>query len=377
MCNDVGGMSSAKMAQRTRWTRRAMSPLTLRCLAACLLVASCLFAFWIGSITSGKALSNGGLEISEGNLNFGVVWESESFAWPVSITNTSATDIEIREFTTSCGCAAVEPKGASIAAGTTSLFTLKLNLTVGHKPGQGSATRDFLVDIFPVTATNTGIVNAWKIRGSIRSLFTPDVRAVQFGTSLVEGQRYVARTILVTGHYDLNDIEVDTDDHVVTAKIVSDANLKNMFRVEVTPSKDLPPGPFTTDIVISAATTNESTRHASRIPVSGVISNDVFFWPEGAFFALRTLSTNAEETAVLATHSKRAYVVKAIENSTGDTLVEPMPNDDRNQSEKAYRVKQTFVREGFASTALVFVIRVDGERNDRRIPFLVTYHGVP
>ena len=72
---------------------------------------------WRRSDRASRAVQDVGLTVQDEALDFGEVWEQESFEWVVPIRNVTGGDIRVLDIKTSCGCGSVDPKQFVVPAG--------------------------------------------------------------------------------------------------------------------------------------------------------------------------------------------------------------------------------------------------------------------
>ena len=79
----------------------------------------------------------------------GEVWEEEAYEYTLPIRNDNPHPVEVRQFVTSCRCAAAEPQAASLTPGETIDVHLKLDLARRSLNDLGQASRPFAVSVAP------------------------------------------------------------------------------------------------------------------------------------------------------------------------------------------------------------------------------------
>src|SRR5262245_11214444 len=98
-----------------------------RGIAFAVLVAACLWAYWLGSWRPTPVEER--LYIDPKYLDFGEVWENPKFEWVLPIENPGDEDVQIVGFASSCRSLIVQPANGTVPGRGTVSFRLNFDLT--------------------------------------------------------------------------------------------------------------------------------------------------------------------------------------------------------------------------------------------------------
>ena len=338
-------------------TRRRMAGLLLGRGAPTLavLVAFC-GACWSVSRVAGRGSPP--LSVADKDLNLGDVWEQDNFPLQLTIRNDTKGPIEIERFSTSCGCASIEPRSPTVPPRMGLPVRVTLNLTMASGPD----TRDFAVRVVPWIADPSRRVpsailqqDPFTIRGRTHRVLRLSVRRIDFGRQkLFQGQAFPAQSVIVIPAVQVDSLKAACPTTFASVDVVPSDGHGKEIEVRVTPQRALPAGPFRFDVTLQAYGTGERYPVA-RIPVEGVILSDIQAFPDSLVLGDRKIGETVTETITLRSASDTGFDVIGIKSDSADTLVEPttVPGIE----DAVFNIAQKITKLGRQATFTRFLLR--------------------
>lgn len=327
--------------------------------------------FWLAMKTRQMlAATPAPLVVPANELDVGDVWEQGAFQHKLTIQNTTAKNIVIDGFRSTCGCVSVEPSALKIPSGQKADVLVTLNLKLS--PRQDS--NDFQVTIAPEIRDDPGVQPVWKIRGRARRLMklTP-VGISYYDNRLIQGQVFPSQTVIVTPAIVLDSLLAKYPAELATVEIARCQERHNDFQVNITPQKGLPLGPFLFDVLLEPVS-KDKFLPIVKLPVEGRVMGDVQALPDSLALGARGIGETLTETITLRSISGVPFEVTRIKPDFKDTTVEPITV--AGVSDKAFRICQHITRSGKQMFSLrFFVIKKNGECSTVLVN--VSYHGTP
>jgi hypothetical protein len=348
--------------------------------AAAILAISFGLAYWAGQYArkarqpADQAVVEG-LMIPAANLDFGEVWEEKGFDWRLPIRNLTSNTVEIRKFSTSCGCTAIEPPKLSIQPGETATVQLTIDLTHRSYAEAGLARRPFAISVHPITPSARRGSAGWQIHGTVRSRVTVDEKSVHFGEEPIHGQQAVTRKLRATVHVPCQDLEVTLNPSVATATVKRHEDDPSRFEITIAVNPDLPPGHFQTDAKISVLTPSGKRELALLLPIAGEMQPEVRLLPARVVLAPAPIGDSVEAIVTLQAPPEAEAAVDHIEIDDPSLRVGPA-RIEGHPAGRAYRFRQYVGKEGDQRSTVRFIIR---KPNTGKItlPIEVWYCGEP
>lgn len=159
----------------TSWTFPTRSLLNQRLGMLAFLLSIVTVAAFVPQITNKtNALENPDysqiLSIASESQDFGVVWETDYFEWPVTIQNDSQHEISVGRFIASCSCTSITPQSVVVPARGTATVHARLDLSLSENVRglDGRFMTKFQVDIDPVVGGCACHHDGWTITGTVR-----------------------------------------------------------------------------------------------------------------------------------------------------------------------------------------------------------------
>jgi hypothetical protein len=139
------------------------------------------------------------------------------------------------------------------------------------------------------------------------------------------------------------------------------------FTVLLTPdTKNLEPGSFKTQVTVSVITLSGETLFGARLPVEGIVRQEVVFLPPRLIFGPRPVGETANGTLVLQDGDAKDLTFEKVEVDSPDVAITPTKVDGLPNT-RAFLVKHRFSKPGEQSIKARFVFRKAG----RSIPAIV------
>lgn len=336
-----------------------------------------LFAlvFWLAMKSRQMVAAPAGLVVDEKHLSFGEVWENPAFVWNLPIRNSTNEDLEIAGFETSCSCGRIDPKSLVIPAGQTHECRLTLDLTPRIPKELGLCMRDFEVRIIPHLPRQTRVEKGWTVSGKVRSAVRLSSRAIDYGASLVRGQQFSSQTIKIDCCVPLKKISANCRSSQMESKLNALGDDKKHYELEIKIRDSITAGPFEfeTKLLMYDGSTDTSIP-AIRIPIRGVIQEDVYPTPASVMFGIVPIGQRIEENIVLQSYSGGDFAVENIEVDSKDIVVSPVETIEITG--KMFRVSQRVMAAGHHTANIFIVVRPKQNAKQLKIAVPVLYHGV-
>jgi hypothetical protein len=355
----------APTLQKSGWLR---SFLTLVILAL-----ACLGAYKLGGGSFFAPEANAGLTVNPVQLDFGEVWENSAFPWRLPIENPTRNEVVVEGFEPSCYCLSFEPRSMVVPAGQAAELHLSLDLAHRNREDIGSPVRVFTVQLVPrIRDSKVPKQLGWVLRGRVRTAFELDSESVVFWDELVQGKQFTTKRVIVKGNIPLGDVTKKYDPTAVSVKARTSTAM--VFELEVTPRETLPPGSFSTAVIVEAKGPDGTSLQSKTLKIVGAVHGNVQAFPSQVAFGTRVVGDKADETVVLrSVEGVMGIELEGIDVHSTDLTVTPLASNVADG--KAISVAQQFSQPGSRSALVKLTVRrQDGTL--REVPLEVSYYGV-
>jgi len=344
-----------------------------KALAIALLALACVLSFWVGGGFRSQPPANGGLQVPEGSLDFGEVWESSSFPWTLPIHNPTTKDISITHLASSCNCVQIGPRSLLVRAGETTSIPLKLNLMAAREGDD--KTGYFSAQVIPNVEDAQGPPRSWTITGRVRKgWLRADTKFVDFGEGIIEGDKPPTRSVKLVADPAVRQLSPIFDPSKVAVSLARTAGQAEDYRLEITPQQSLPLGYFTSDIKMRATFADGSEAEVAPLPVKGLVTSDIIAIPSRLLLGARQIGDEAGETVVFQSLGPTQFVVEGFDTMPEQTKVVPLVCDLPHA--RAYRMSQRVSKLGSQTTDITCLLRTEhGEA--RRVTVRLECYGLP
>jgi hypothetical protein len=332
-------------------------------------VAAIIAAYVARRYLAKATASNRGLRVAPEKLKFGEVWESETFAWSLPITNPNPHPLSISGFAFSCTCATVAPQSLTILPNE----TVELALLFDLRSETQELVRDFSAKIVPQFPTGMVYQDGWTISGRVRRALTLSQKTLNFGDSLVRGQKQGAKAIQAKAAVSLKELRAQYPEEVVSVTIAASRENQTEFDVVVAPNASLPPGSFQIEVTLTPVPENGDALPAVKFPVAGQVSDYARLVPARLLLGTRLVGDVAEETVIVESMSGEPLQLVKIEGTSPGTELTAAPSEAAGAL--TLRLRQVIVKEGPASEMVHVLVQANG-RDVVKLPVQVLYHGL-
>lgn len=354
-------------SRRLQWWGRGVACLVL--------AASCGATYWMGYVSQhGEAIQTDGLVIADQDLSFGTVWEQDAFRHTLSLKNTSPNNVEIVKFAASCNCARVEPQSLVIPAGQTRKVQVKLDLTQEKWCGQGveAPVREFTVHLSPLLRDRRVFQTQWTLRGRVRRVFQLPPRATMIAPEpFVRGEPFASHCIVIPARVPLKSVVAECNPADASVSVARLDSKEENWNVVVTPSEQLPVGPFTFEVVLRAMGKAGKQLPASRLRVKGQVEDEVRAIPRELLLGALPVGTSAEAVVSLRSRKGQGFEIEGIETVAGTSV---RPRSDR-LSRNTFALVQQIAKQGNQTARVRLTVRTaKGKRIVLALP--IVYYGL-
>jgi len=315
------------------------------------------------------------LRIADKYLDFGEVWEQEALKLTLPVTNTSARQIRIAGFRTSCSCTSIEPQELTIEAQSTHSLALTLNLT-RSEPLTELAVKDFAVHIRPIILDEPAALTFyWQIHGRIKYGIITHPSSLDFG-EIVEGRPLSIPRLLVKYDKHINRIEKLYESPGCPVQITKQINGDNECSFELSLSKNLPKGFFSSRVDLGAFSESGSQLSTLRLPISGTIVERVHLIPDTISCGAVRIGEESQATVVLQSRFDMPFEVEEIEIPNSKSTRIQAVGERSGGNRFTYHVTTTPVSFGAHTEIVRFHIRYGKDNTIAIIPLKVNYYGL-
>ncbi len=255
-----------------------------------LVLSLCLFALWFGTRIWPGPLPNRGLTIDASHLDFGELWENSELSKRLSIANAGSSQVEILDWTSSCGCVAVRPRSFKIAPGAIQELAVDVDLRfLVARAESGSEAPPFSIKLIPQIRGSEAEQEGWIVKGRIKRLLRLDRAQVDFGDKLIRGESFPSRRFRVDAAVSLDELTAHTNPSQATVTVVGGPT---EFLLEICPCQDLQPGPFQFHILLQPRVSGGKLP-SKKLVVEGLVHECVELLPRPVELGIVTVGTNA------------------------------------------------------------------------------------
>jgi Protein of unknown function (DUF1573) len=321
------------------------------------------------------------LEADPGTLDFGTVWNSDSFHWVMPIQNVAKERVAINRVEGSCICTSITPKAFELNPGERVQLDLTLNLASRVRESGGRPTVEFGQAIAAYTADGLGPVAAWHIKGTVKNAFFTKSEELNFGDSLVHGESYSPKLLEVTCYQRCRNLLALIDEQYGTAIAKCPSGDGSHFLVYVAPNEKLDVGLHKFSLGLSAVLDSGEQTPKVSVPIEARVLQDLIVLPPLAQFGAMKLGEIREETVTVASRSGVPVEIASLECASKDVTLRPI--ESNGASGQAFRVQIRSSKRGSRAAEINVKVRYKGEklrgsrRPAERIELPVRYYGMP
>lgn len=294
-----------------------------------------------------------GLEVDAADLDFGEAWESPDFVRTLTVRNTGAHAVAVKDMQGGCECTAVEPAAFVVAPGGEQRVAVKIDLTHRFPHHFGVERRELAISVRPTFAGRGVAAESWAVRGVVKSRVSVDGRALEFGDLCGQGGPAVTRAMKATAHVPLAALEATAPADKATVSVAPAPKRPGGYDVRVTPNPDLPLGAFQFDVRLTATTPDGAKHKCVAFRVQGEMRSPVRVIPDQMLLGEHATGTTTEAVVSVKLPATR-WTVERVETERTDTSVTDVPPLDGHPT---YRIAQLIANPGDHSAQVRFVCR--------------------
>lgn len=344
---------SLVVSTETNVNRRNTSARTIiqRAAPFCLLALACFGAYRFAR----SFQKDTPLIIAADKLDFGEVWQTDSFDWKLPLENRTDRDIEVLGFFYSCPCVSVEPNRLTIPPRQVVDVRMRLDLTAVNEQDRDKALRDFAVRLVPQLPSSL-ISDGWDITGRVRSAFTLSSDTVSFvgGKALTIGLPMSSETVGIRAHEDLETILIHHDRSY--AKVLLEKLGPSRFDLKISPNMSLSEGDFRFKIVLRPQLACHEDVPPITLPVFGRVLGQIQAFPAQIDLGPRVVGESTVESVVVQCKLGKSFDVLGIEGEC-DHLRLDEHRVDSSRGKRLFALTYRCVRPGYQSRVVRFALR--------------------
>jgi hypothetical protein len=304
--------------------------------------------------------------VVEGQLDFGEVLENPTYSLPVTLFNTSDSEIKIERFVTSCACIGIDPPRIHIPAYSRVTVAAKTDLLLSPpKEGESVLYQDLKISVAALGEEKDSKIADWTIKGRILRALSVSAYEVDFND--VEPGNDVAKTIFVVPNVPLGSLAVKTPDS--TSKldaILSTKDDAGRMALRLTLKPTAASGRFNEQIVLTWAPSGKLDLATTAVKVKGNIASAYFLDPPALLIAPLEVGKSGTDVVTVTHKSGRPFSIKEFEVDSKDTSV-TLPESGEG-TVRRIRVTQKITAIGDRNTWIRILV-VDREGRQEWISF--------
>ena len=337
----------------------AVARLTRRLGLAALFLVSAAAAWAAGMWAAGglpvrtvPRVAVNGLSVDPDALDVGEVWETPRLVVRLRVHNDAATPRVVEKWTGGCGCTTVEPKTLSLRPGESAEVTVTIDLTDRAPRNRGVARWPLAIHLQPVFAGDRDPSAGWTIAGTVLNLLNVPVGRLDILDGCVSGGPPRGRTFHVTAQKPLARVEADLDSSYGSVRVEPAG--PDRWAVTVTPSPQLPAGPFEFRVPIRAVTPDGESHPSTTVVVAGEMHPPVRAFPRTAQ-VVGDVTVPGPAVAEVSVTVPDGWAVARVESDAAGTdakHVGPAPDGGR-----LYRITQPTPNPGGFRVGVRFVVQ--------------------
>jgi len=350
---------------------RSRGPLLL------LFALPCALAFWMRWAAT-RAEARPDLVVSQSALEMGDVWAQRDFRWTLPIHNTTAGDIEIVEFRTSCGCMVIEPSKLTVPGGQCVVACVQLDLEDRGEKAD-AAPAEVTTTVAAITRESLPGAFRWQLYARVHPhpvVALPN--RVDFGESLVRGSPFTKRVIALHCREPVEAIRADCPGALGKVEILGRHDSKD-YELIIQPDPRMEVGEHRFEVsVVPFLTRRRGGRDVPplAIPVIARVCTDVYATPSAVCLGAAKTGEILEQTLLLSSRTNRPFVLLKVEQEAGPSVdVDNLGVAERTR--RSLRVRQRIGEVGSRGALLQFVVQEEGNTEPYRVPLMLSYHGLP
>ncbi len=336
-----------------------------------LLCGACTVAWWGGRSASKRQSNTACLKIDASSLVFDEpIWGGRRHVRKVTVQNTTDQPIAIEGFVASCRCVQVAPREVALPPGGQATVEVSIDLR--------DANAERFVDRFDFAVkpllTQPFDADIWRITGTARYVFRLSEPEVDFGRSLVHGQRFLPKEISVSNLTGNGKLFAKCDGQF--ARVETRAAEDDQWGVVVSlfPNDTLPVGEHHSSLTLCLleredGVWRESDRYPPmEVPILAHVRAPVLADPETVLLGIGRIGTVLKASTTLASVDRGDFEVLKVDTSNRAILdVQRDDNGGGTSNLMTFQITRKLQEPGIDRAEVTFRIRKSGEEYEIRI----------
>ena len=356
--------------RRPRWVQSA----TLVVVAAGVLVFA--WGYWLRSsatVSQGGREEQPGVELLPECLDFGEVWETQSFPWQLRFRNPTGQSIRIERMRSNCDCMGLPSQPLEIPPGETASVPFCIDLLrLGYFDDEPVRVARFGVSGFVYVAGQEPVEYRWMVSGRVRR-YLNYTRSLGFNEEVVCGIAGPPREVPIQAAISLSELRLKRFPKGWTGE-VRQTEIPNRYLLRLVPLVTSP-GEFQDTVELEAKDEQGSVLPTQELRVQGVVTERVERFPREIVGGSQEVGTQVRSSLSITSRVGEMITVQGLEPTGGRLRLAQI----RNEGHTTY-LDIDWVAEGLGDRVLdgIVIVQVNGDRaNVYRLPFRIRWYGVP
>ncbi len=305
------------------------------------------------------------------NLHLGVLWAGTAARRSVTLENLSDREVALSGVRTTCGCVDLVAESVVLNARESREVELVVDVPAPRMLSDDSESMPFSSLLRLEANGLEGRLPPIQVRGTIRTLLTPEMSVVRFEEPLIAGQPFPEQTVRITAAEPLTSLEPVAEDVPATLRIESvDAKT---YALAIRVHDDLPPGPFRFELPLRAQLVGGETVDLKLLRVMDRIVPEVAAIPPEVQWGLVPPGRTARAEVVLRSMIGQPFEISSVVVEPPD---ETFQFEIRETNEGKVLVIEATVGNIPSMTGTIAVESVGAEGRAATTPIPVSYRGV-
>ena len=217
------------------------------------------------------------LFIDPKDLDFGEVWENDSFEWSFPIANTARHPVRVTRWAASCDCLGITPDSLTLAPGESQRVSIRLDLA--RKGDQSPIAVSFEAVLSGDLGRQQSTRTTWQVKGSVKPLLT-NVPDISLGVTSVEAKPYPSRLVQLNFSAPSCGLSATCNSPFVTARLLeSETGRNNSATLELRISPTVPLGNHQYEIALRGQIRSSNSSFRKRFPCEMAAVQDIQLTP--------------------------------------------------------------------------------------------------
>lgn len=280
-----------------------------RCLALILLAIAGGGSYWAGWRAPKP---NQGLAVSEDQLYFGEIWETDRFAWSFDIRNDSGSAIEVEDFVKSCSCVTISPRAFVLPPKQQQRISLIVDLTAKVTPTGHDKKRPFDVQLAP-QLKDRPLGPGWTFGALVKHAINSSEPYLELGEMIRSGTEAITRDVPFLMEIPSSQVK---DVIPVCAPEIARTSVEHVgaqnYVLRVSPSLALPQGQLLFPVALDFINEHGAVFSTSKVWVKGLATNELQAFPSQLVLGVQSPGSRVRKTVLFRSVTSRPFSVQEI-----------------------------------------------------------------